>query len=200
MPSELEQLKKRKGVDYSFGHQQMYRGPIEMIMPDSINKPISILDIGFGIGFGFREMMYRGFFSNIKSYYFGIEPDKDSFDFVEETLFKRAPHAFTNPTNVFGMNCKVNEVRWERKNTEFDYSFCIEVIEHMTEQELHELLVILWTYTKQAVFLSTPDPQKSKEGKWQMTYLINLFRQFQFNPVLITAQWTNLWILNPINK
>lgn len=190
MASELQQLNKRKGMPYSRGHQIMYDAPIKLLS-DSRH---AILDIGFGIGYGLFNMIPM----RIIKRYVGCEPDADSFDYVNNKRidYKEMLEGDRTEINLFNLQFSDLAVR----ENEFDYTFCIEVIEHMEEGALHNLLMKVHGCTRDAFFMSTPDPDKSPEGEWTMTYLINTLRQFQFNPVVVTSQWTNLWICNPINK
>jgi cyclopropane fatty-acyl-phospholipid synthase-like methyltransferase len=169
----------------------MYLAPIYSIIPDG--KPINILEIGFGIGYGLGLMYQMGFFHHINSKYVGCEPDKDSYDYTYKKYLE--DRGFQPFENIKLRNCGFRDLETGYKK--FDYSFCIEVIEHLSEEDLWFLCKILDESTKDTIFLSTPDPAKSKEGKWSMHHLENLFRDFFRGVSVVRAQWTNLWILNP---
>jgi cyclopropane fatty-acyl-phospholipid synthase-like methyltransferase len=188
MPSEYQQLQKRKGLPYSRGHQLMYDGPIKLI---SDNRHY-ILDIGFGIGYGLRGMITM----DVINKYVGCEPDKDSFDHVVKELSEFTQEERTKRVHL--NNCKFTDLT--TYPDQFDYTFCIEVIEHMDEHAVHMLFQKVHACTKDAFFLSTPDKNKSKEGKFTEYELSQFLMDYNFQFSVVRAQWTNLWILNPINK
>lgn len=185
--TEYQQLQKRKGMPYSRGHQLMYDGPIKLLS----DKRHNILDIGFGIGYGLRNMILM----DVINKYVGCEPDKDSFDYTYEEISKMEQKERTKRVHL--QNCIFNNLI---HNDEFDYTFCIEVIEHMSESAIHELLSKVHACTKDAFFLSTPDKHKSKEGKFTEYELTQFLMDYEFQFSIVRAQWTNLWICNPINK
>jgi len=74
-------LEKYGLPDYSKGHQRMYGGPIELLR----GEPCSIIEVGFGIGYGLKLMD-----SSLRlSSYFGVEPCSASFEYVFDEVVEK---------------------------------------------------------------------------------------------------------------
>lgn len=177
--NEFLALEARGGKDYSLGHQQMYAVPIELMR----GIPASIIEVGFGIGFGLKKMLGAGV---IKTY-FGCEPCKDSFDY---TLKNQEP----NPA------IQIKHDKWGciEGAEAADFSLCIEVIEHLELNEIMPMLLLLRKKTKKALFLSTPDKRDSSHGVFTSDEIVNFLHAAGFNAVVLKHQWTTMFIATPI--
>ena len=147
--NEYRRLQRRDFKEYSLGHQKMYTVPIELLK--NVTAKYRILDVGFGIGFGLERMLEAG----IVESYVGVEPVADSFAYVREK--------FGSLPNIRLVNddwLTVSETNLEPA----DYVFCIEVVEHLPEQVVGPFLRKLARFTKRALFLSTPDCERSSHG------------------------------------
>lgn len=173
--NEYAALVGRKHHDYSVGHQIMYLAPIMMIS----GKPNRILDVGFGIGFGLRHMLA----SQAVGTYVGYEPNVDSFNYVRS----HAP--------VADHILLINEP-FANEGRNFDYSFCIEMIEHVaSKEERNRILSDLSMATDKTLFLSTPDRTRNDHGIYsEVEMRQSLYAAGFDNVTCIPEQWTNLYI------
>jgi len=180
--SELDLHLARKGRPYSFGHQQMYRGPIELLK----GRQWDVLDVGAGIGFGYHEMVK----ADILGSYTGLEPHPKTFEFLKNR--KHKPHHHFIQTDLLGWG------GLENGPVDRDYVFCIEVIEHVDPKMVPAFLAALYVCTGKALFLSTPDSSRHKHGvrtdqEWEW-----LLREAGFKVVSLMPQWTTLHVCTPV--
>ena len=180
--NEFKALQRRGFKDYSLGHRRMYTCPISLLQ--SKGKRYRILDVGCGIGFGLEQMLRAGIVEN----YVGVEPVRDSFQYVQER-FGKLP-------NVQLLNQDWLEVRTESL-TPADYTFCIEVVEHLAPQSVLPFLKRLSLLTKKNLFLSTPSRLTSKHGTRSTKEWRKALAQVGFNSVPVEGQWTTLFICEP---
>lgn len=172
--NELEALNAREQQDYSWGHQVMYLAPVMMLS----GKRFDILDVGFGIGFGLRQMIGNDCFRN----YVGYEPCEDSFRYVADQ--------FGHVENVELINAPFEGSDWR-----FDYSFCIEVIEHVERDAASLMLERIKDSTNEALFLSTPDVEHCNHGVYTEAEMAAMLKGSGFGDVaVIRSQWTKLYI------
>lgn len=178
--NELERHLARNKRPYSYGHQQMYNGPIELLK----GKKWDVLDVGAGIGYGYLQMERAG----ILREYTGLEPDYRTFRHLESQR-QYPTHTFRNEDFLFWVGGGVRSHEWV---------FCIEVIEHVEPATVPTFLEKLRGVTKRGLFLSTPDSQRHKhgvrtDGEWQ-----DLLSAAGFRTVALTPQWTTLHVCVPI--
>ena len=173
--SEYGKYLARGGRLYSEGHRRMYDGPIRLLAGSSSD----ILDVGFGIGYGLEQMTKH----RVIGSYVGYEPSKDSFDFVAKQ-FGRMP------------NIKLRHAPFGEPDRTFDYVFCIEVIEHVSDHQRSTFVGNLRKATGKTLFLSTPDRQKvPQHGVFTEAELKTALRAAGFSTViLLSEQWTSLYI------
>lgn len=179
MPNEVEKLKERHYQPYSEGHRKMYTVPIDLL---SGQQKHSILDVGFGIGFGLSEMIKCDCFTS----YTGLEPDIETYQFVKNNSL----YGHQN-INLINQSLLLYEGLIQ------DYVFCIEVIEHIEEKDLDIFIRKLSNNTGKCMFLSTPDIRDSPHGiKTSLEWRELLFAGFS-DVVFVRSQWTTLFVCQP---
>jgi hypothetical protein len=171
---EYRALKGRKFQPYPEGHRRMYEIPIELMRGNQYR----IYEAGFGIGWGLDQMVA----ANIIEHYVGCEPDQESYEYVH----KRHGHR-ENVTLV-----RASFVPPELPP--FDFSFCIEVIEHVPMQEHASFLEGLRRLGPRLWF-STPDIERhAEEGVRTTAEWMSLLRRAGFEVVSVnTDHWTYLY-------
>ncbi len=177
--NEFHALVGRSYADYSEGHQRMYTGPIELLL----GRRWSILEIGFGIGFGLARMVE----ADIVSHYWGCEPCDDSFDYTEKNI--------SRPNQSILSACG-----WMETHTlapKADYAFCIEVIEHVPMDEQTAFLASIVPHVGRNLFLSTPCQSKSKHGVRTSAEWLAVLALAGWQAVAVDSQWTTLYICSP---
>ena len=140
-PDEYDQLVSRDFGLYSRQHRQIY----EIIVGILGAKPADVLEIGTGIGYGLKRFLQE---KCIKSY-LGIEPSKKCFTYLSQI--------FDVPImNKEFMDCTIKEA--------FDFTVCIEVLEHIIDIDLLAWCKKIREHTKIATFISTPDATVDSHG------------------------------------
>jgi 2-polyprenyl-3-methyl-5-hydroxy-6-metoxy-1,4-benzoquinol methylase len=76
----------------------------------------------------------------------------------------------------------------------FDYTFCIEVVEHVAAEQVMPFLMKLRRHTKRNLFLSTPDSDRSSHGVTTAAIWKARLREAGFEVVAFDRQWTTLFI------
>lgn len=162
--SEYEQLKARGFKEYSEMHRQMY----EVVVSLFKNKPTSIYEIGFGIGWGLERLLEE----NCIERYVGCEPDRKSFDYV----FDR----------VKDERVALYPAQFMRSNDVYRYVLCIEVIEHL-ECNLTKLYKMFAEVRKMAgtFILSTPDKNTDEHGIYTKHEVKECLHRAEFNNVVM---------------
>jgi SAM-dependent methyltransferase len=183
---EAQELQKRNGKAYSLGHQRMYLAPIELLK----GKPdLKILEVGTGIGYGLSNLLSAGFVSH----YYGVEPDKDSFQVAQAAASQFDSRRLT----LFNRDW-LSLIREEVAAIPVcDYAFCIEVIEHIPAADVPEFLAALRAHTRRGLFLSTPDAKTSKHGVATREEWARVLRLAGFQVASINRQWTTLFVCEP---
>lgn len=171
--SELTLLKKRRGRDYSYGHQKMYTGPIQLLS----RKPTDVLDVGSGIGWGLDQMLAEG----VVQRYVGLEPDRLSFEYTQSKFESNHRVEFHN----------TDLQSWEDDRV-FSHVFCIEVIEHLDDRL--SFLRELARRTVRNLFLSTPDNRKSSHGDTSPVELVPLIQKAGFRVAVVSHHWTDFYL------
>lgn len=180
--NEFQALRRRGFRDYSKGHQRMYLWPIEILR--SGGRRYTILDVGFGIGWGLERMLEAG----IVQTYVGIEPVAESFQYVEERCRGR-PDVKLIQGNWLTLNEGVCKPA--------DFTFCIEVVEHLATSDVHPFLSKLRRFTLQNLFLSTPDRHRSRHGTRSTDEWISALTLAGFRAAAISTQWTTFFLCEP---
>ena len=140
-PDEYDQMVARNFEPYSVQHRQLYHTIAQFLR----GKPATILEIGTGIGYGLRLMLHN----NCISAYLGIEPSEKCFKYINQI--------YDVPLMNKGfMECEIKE--------KFDFTVCIEVIEHIDNINLIEWFRKMLEHTKEAAFVSTPDRLTDEHG------------------------------------
>lgn len=169
--------------DYSVGHKRMYLAAIELLK----GNPCTVLEVGFGIGYGLELMLKAMSLSR----YVGVEPCQDSFKYVNDQITTGDLLKFAKTITTV----ELIQQHWSEANVEpADYSFCIEVIEHVPEAALPLFLWKLRQKTLKNLFLSTPDSTRSKHGVKTQAEWIEMLRRHGFNAVAVSHQWTTLFV------
>lgn len=172
-PDEYDQLLSRNFKDYSMRHQQLYKIIVELLK----DKPALILEVGCGIGYGL-ELLYK---NNCFNFYEGFEVSKKCCDYIEETLYyikrKRINNIEFNEDYVDVLGIKM-----------FDFSLCIEVIEHMENVNLVNFFKKMLSFTKVASFISTPDINTDKHGLYTKEEVQDALYKAGYNHV-IKIEW-----------
>jgi 2-polyprenyl-3-methyl-5-hydroxy-6-metoxy-1,4-benzoquinol methylase len=176
--SEYSELLRRNYGIYSLGHRLMYQVPLLLMMrSDAAPQRFSILDVGFGIGWGLEQMIE----ADVIERYRGFEPDQDSFEYVR---------------NRHGKNSRLTLLNAEFSAAdEFDHVFCIEVAEHVAPPALKKFLAGLRRSTRGTLWFSTPDSVRvPQHGALPAEQWSKLLRAAGFRSVTHHAeQWTDLY-------
>jgi hypothetical protein len=190
---EFDRLQRRKFRPYSLGHRKMYLKAIDVIAK-SHPEGARIFEAGFGIGYGLQEMLK----ANVVGEYCGLEPNKDSYDYVAHTARDGIPRlGLGTLPNVELINSEFSQHVADRLTTAgvapYDEAFCIEVIEHVPMDQHLQFLIALKQMAPR-LWLSTPDSKKSKEGVRTMRDWSVLLRQAQFENIVVDqTEWTYLY-------
>lgn len=177
---EYEAARKRNFQPYSRGHQIMYEGPLTLMeRGDRAKEKFTILEAGFGIGWGLDRMIEKGVIGS----YLGFEPDRGSFDYV------RGRHKSTP-------NLDLRHAPFEGQAPQFDHVFCIEVIEHVPPDDHAGFITGLRKSLKSGgtLWLSTPDKERSTHGvrtasDWRLQIALAGFADITRHD----EQWTTLY-------
>ena len=173
--NEYQALVDRKFKPYSIGHRRMYDAPIELMR----GKKRRILDVGFGIGYGLEKMIE----ADIIDWYLGFEPCQDAFSYV-------ASKAYPRPVRFYG-----NAYCGQAAEIPFDRAFCIEVIEHCSDDEANKMLQDLRQDVSGILFLSTPPAEENSHGKFTRAQMYSMLKEAGFRDVAVLPdQWTTLYI------
>lgn len=175
---EYDRLKERNFRPYSKGHRYMYEEAIRQISARE-DGPVTILEAGFGIGWGLERMIESG----IVLTYLGCEPNKDSFDYVAGRIVPEATYELIHAPFTRDLTAKV-----------FDYAFCVEVIEHVPMDAHPEFLKALRDRCE-VLYFSTPDKQRvPKEGVRTTAEWVRLLNAAGFSNVTVDkSKWTYLY-------
>jgi hypothetical protein len=209
---------RRQGRPYSEGHRKMYDAVLELLSGQNL-PPLDILEVGTGIGYGLDAMVKRRLVKN----YLGLEPDPATYKHIQHLLmggpskFGRAGIGKGIPSVTYAAkhsyNTEIEEVRiintdWPLRSDlspaaywpggrDYDYSFCIEVIEHVRPDLVPAFLAELHQVTQRALFLSTPNALTSPHGVATVDEWRRVIDLAGFDVVAIERQWTTLYICQP---
>lgn len=147
-PDEYDQLVSRGFKPYSRQHIALYE-TIACLLSETES---SIIEIGGGIGCGYSILKEKNCFNE----YLFIEPSKKCCDYVKENLS-------IHPLNQDFMSVEISKI--------YDYSLCIEVIEHIGDIDLIRWFKKTMANTKIASFISTPDKRTDSHGVYTKEYV-----------------------------
>lgn len=166
--SEYDHHISREGKPYQPMHRAMYKTIVELLR----NRPASILEVGFGIGYGLDLLLK----ANCIDKYLGIENDEKSFKYVADKMLgnEKIDLLFDNWINV----------NIPEKYNIFDFTLCIEVIEHLPFSQLIRFLKKLQKYTRRTLFLSTQDKDIGSHGIYTKKEVITALEHSGFKKIL----------------
>lgn len=178
---EYDRLRDRGFKPYSKGHRRMYEIAIEEIGNLAGPRGARVLEAGFGIGWGLDQMLAADILRN----YVGYEPNRDSFVYVADRLKE---HERNVDLALFNMGYEPN------LSPDFDFGFCIEVIEHVPGKDHLRFLKGLRSQVP-VLYFSTPDIQKvPKEGVRTTREWKAYLHAAGFNTVTVNeSHWTHLF-------
>ena len=175
--SEFKKFKSRGGKDYSPGHRRMYWAACKLLE----KKPSHILDVGSGMGYGYKWLERHGAIET----YTGVEPEHEAVTYCRSQ--------YPDATWIEGVVPGVQFLN------PFDHVFCIEVLEHVESEQgvdpvafIHELASL----AKQNVFLSTPNRETSGHGVYSPTEVLGMAKEAGIaNVSFVEQQWTTWYLL-----
>lgn len=172
--NEYENLRKRRFGEYSAGHRAMYEVPIRLMA----GKKFSIIEAGFGIGWGLQQMLK----ADVVDHYIGYEPNADSYNYTKTQISSGL------------VELRFGPFEYPKQNAQ--HVFCIEVFEHVPRDNWVSFLEDLRLSTWDTLWLSTPNRLKQKrEGVVSHTEMHNLLEAADFQQVTVhQEQWTTLYI------
>lgn len=180
--NEFIALKERDWKPYSLGHRKMYLSMAEAITG---NGECSILDVGCGIGYGVEVLLEKGHKGTILA----IDPEKDCINYLRSEKFAKLPD---------GVSIKHGGLTDEGLvSGEFDFVFCIEVVEHLNPSEIESFFAKLRKRTRKNLFLSTPDSRRYGHGALPAHEWERILSDSGFKTVKIEQQWTTLFVCEP---
>jgi hypothetical protein len=171
--NEFENLQRRKGTDYSLGHRLMYETPIKLLT----GAKRSIVEAGFGIGWGLDQMVK----ADIIHRYVGYEPHPEAFEYV------RQRHDHVPSVSLVKGNFQATPGA--------NHVFCIEVIEHVPADQ-HRNFIAMLRASGKTLWLSTPDKNRvASEGVRTTAEWKELLKVGGYSDVIThDEQWTTLLI------
>lgn len=190
--SEYTKLRDRKFREYSVGHRRCYIGPIELIK-STARREISVLDVGSGIGYGHKQMIERGLLTHQGAVtYLGIERDADSVAYHagNNDLLRE-----DNSSLIIGDFLTMEDSAFPLPK--YDYTFCIEVIEHVPAPQQVEFFEKLIKRTERILFLSTPEADKNPHGTLVKEQVLAMCNYRDCQVVCLQEHWTTLYIIQP---
>jgi len=181
--NEYEQFIERGLKPYSVGHQRMYSAPIDLITspvePTATSlKKANVLDVGCGIGVGYRMLRDAGIIGS----YLGIEPDPKCVRYMKDTY----PEA--DVIEEFWMDVPEGQLFVA------DFTFCVEVIEHVPLDDLGRFLEKLREHTRRNLFLSTPLRENSEHGLFTKDGWVAKLCASDFRVAVVDWQWTTFFL------
>jgi len=173
--SEYDNLVARGFKPYSEWHRAIYDGAFELYHHNE--STITILDAGCGIGYGYESMVNH----RVMGVYVGVDPDKQSIDYCKQKFVSNATFHRRGFMSF-------------EEQYEFDLAFCVEVIEHVDENDRSAFLKKVVQSAKVA-FISTPDVTKNAHGVYTPSRMIDLLRTgLELNAVAIPRDNTILYV------
>lgn len=179
---EYDRLVERDFKPYSRGHRRMYEIAIAEIKGGPLGaRGARVLEAGFGIGWGLDQMLAADILRN----YVGYEPNRDSYLYVANRLKDHERHV---DLALFNMGYE------PLLSPDYDFGFCIEVIEHVPAEKHLTFLKALRQQVP-VLFFSTPDIRKSpKEGVRTTEEWVAYLHSAGFRDVTVnTDHWTHLF-------
>lgn len=152
----------------------MYKTAIALLAGDDV-QPASILEVGAGIGYGLGLMLEN----ELVGTYTGVEPNVESYTYLR---------------SVYPQVNLINESFEDAIVAAADYTFCIEVIEHVPDDDVNYFLRKLRLLTDKNLFFSTPDSSRSSHGKYTTATWVSLLRDAGFDVAACNRQWTTFYL------
>lgn len=170
---EYDRLVERNFGPYSEGHRKMYDIPIAKLA----GRQYSIVEAGFGIGYGLDRMID----AEIVDRYVGYEPNADSFRYVRDQWPQSDGMILVHAP-------------FSRCPDPQDIGFCIEVIEHVPMDD-HAAFLADLRASCERLFFSTPCVKmKPNEGVRETDEWVAMLRAAGFASVSVDkSQWTYLY-------
>lgn len=185
--NEYEQLAERGGGPYSLGHQRMYTAPISLITspvtPTAMElRKVDVLDVGCGIGYGYMMLKAAG----ILNQYRGVEPDPECVRYMKEQ------HPEAEVIEKFWLDVPEDQLFIA------DFTFCIEVVEHVPKEDLSSFLLRLRKFTRRNLFLSTPIKENSDHGLFTKDEWSHHIGRAAFDVAVVDWQWTTFFLCESV--
>jgi len=168
--NEYKNLVARKFQAYSQPHCALYGVIAEMLS----YHPARVLEVGFGIGYGIQQLIQK----NCLKYYVGIEPDKENYDYVMHQ--SKMP----NLDRLINSGWLEADIGTEM----FDFTLCIEVVEHTPKNLISQFVKKLHDHTKGVLFLSTPDINTNRHGIFTKAEIVEALKLSGFKDV-VDIEW-----------
>mmetsp|Transcript_1440 Transcript_1440/g.2884 ORF Transcript_1440/g.2884 Transcript_1440/m.2884 type:complete len:308 (+) Transcript_1440:128-1051(+) len=209
---EYTRLRKRNFAEYSEGHQRIYLAAIALIGGADTKREAVILEVGTGIGWGLKQIL-----ADVKvRAYVGVEPCVTCARYVQSEVIlpwltkerhahsqlspkKRAAAKLPNFTIFAEDFLHVSLPQMESALAgapQADFTFCVEVAEHVQPADRLRFLKELRRWTANALFFSTPNKDsRPKDGALNSNQWKELLLEADFISVSILEwQWTVLFI------
>jgi len=183
--SEVEAMEKRGGALYSYGHRMMYEAAAKLIS----NYPRILLEVGVGCGYGL-EVLDRN--RCVRSY-LGIEPVLKDAQYLHDRY---------GEDNRIKIVCEewldVSDEDFETMlPVGADFTFCIEVLEHIPVEDWLPFCEKLCQHTNNTLFFSTPNSETNSHGVATPKVWRELMLEAGFdNCIRVEAQWTTFFMAN----
>lgn len=163
----------------SYGHRAMYYGIVAVMR----GMRQSVIDVGCGDGFGYHTLVS----GDAVSTYFGIDESQSEIDKGKELLVN--PH--------HDMVCDNWITYPEHLIRPSDCSFCIEVLEHLEEDDRFKCVDKLRRFSRKNVFISTPPADRNDHGRLTIPECTELIKSAGLDVVVMDYQWTALYVCSP---
>lgn len=169
--NEYKALAERGFGNYSAGHRRMYESGLVLLD----QSYASVLDIGSGIGWGYKRARELGHFGK----WTGVEPCADSYNYMKKNYPEGDWH------NLGLMEATIDPA---------DYVFCIEVIEHLDRDDVLPFLKRLRSLCIRGAWVSTPESDRHRHGTMTKSEVVTLLKAAGFSNVVVNGeQWTTLY-------
>lgn len=170
-----------RAESHSQGYQKVYRCAIEFLTGPNF-APVSVFEVGTGDGAGLGLMLNAGLIGRYK----GIEPDSASYETARQRVGEFSNVELQN-SSWFGTE----------ESEPYEFSFCVEVIQHLPSELVPRLLAKLHRLTSGTLFLSTPDAVTSRYGVASTEEWKRVVENSGFDVATVHGSWTTLFVCSP---